>query len=84
MGRKIEAHFGSPQDIEWCMMCSLSSEDTFYIVQSRPITTLYPVPIIMREAGGRLYMDVSHELTLRVAGKILLKNLKGVSRGRGY
>ncbi|MEO8289349.1 MAG: PEP/pyruvate-binding domain-containing protein, partial [Chloroflexota bacterium] len=34
IGRKIEAHFGSPQDIEWCL-----ADDTFYVVQSRPITT---------------------------------------------
>jgi pyruvate,water dikinase len=39
MGRKIEEHFGRPQDIEWCLV-----DDTFYIVQSRPITTLYPIP----------------------------------------
>src|SRR6202000_2295288 len=38
-GRKIEAHFGCPQDIEWCL-----ADDTFYIVQSRPITTLFPIP----------------------------------------
>jgi rifampicin phosphotransferase len=38
MGRKIEEHFGCPQDIEWCLV-----DDTFYIVQSRPITTLGPV-----------------------------------------
>lgn len=35
IGRQIEAHFGCPQDIEWCL-----AEDAFYIVQSRPITTL--------------------------------------------
>ncbi|QIP17390.1 phosphoenolpyruvate synthase [Spirosoma aureum] len=39
LGRKIEEHFGSPQDIEWCL-----ADDSFYIVQSRPITTLYPIP----------------------------------------
>lgn len=39
LGRTIEAHFGYPQDIEWCLV-----DDTFYIVQSRPITTLYPIP----------------------------------------
>ena len=39
IGRKIEAHFGQPQDIEWCL-----ADGTFYIVQSRPITTLYPIP----------------------------------------
>jgi rifampicin phosphotransferase len=39
LGRTIEAHFGQPQDIEWCW-----SDGAFYIVQSRPITTLYPIP----------------------------------------
>src|SRR5688572_21480601 len=28
MGRRIEEHFGCPQDIEWCLV-----DDTFYIVQ---------------------------------------------------
>ncbi|MBI2952837.1 MAG: phosphoenolpyruvate synthase, partial [Chloroflexi bacterium] len=36
IGRKIEEHFGHPQDIEWCLV-----DDTFYILQSRTITTLY-------------------------------------------
>ena len=40
-GRNIEAHFGSPQDIEWCLV-----DDEVYIVQSRPITTLYPIPAL--------------------------------------
>ena len=39
LGRRIEAHFGRPQDIEWCLV-----DDDFQIVQSRPITTLFPVP----------------------------------------
>jgi rifampicin phosphotransferase len=39
IGRKIETHFGRPQDIEWCLV-----DDSFYIVQSRPITTLFPIP----------------------------------------
>ncbi|NRZ80849.1 phosphoenolpyruvate synthase/pyruvate phosphate dikinase [Clostridium beijerinckii] len=39
MGRKIESYFGRPQDIEWCLY-----DDKFYVVQSRPITTLYPTP----------------------------------------
>lgn len=93
IGRKIESHFGHPQDIEWCL-----ADDTFYIVQSRPITTLYPVPEAddqenhvyisvghqqmmtdpmkplglsffllttrapMHQAGGRLFVDVTHIL----------------------
>lgn len=41
IGQKIAAHFGQPQDIEWCL-----AGDTFYILQSRPITTLFPIPQI--------------------------------------
>nr|WP_276602579.1 rifamycin-inactivating phosphotransferase [Nannocystis pusilla] len=55
LGRQIEGHFGVPQDIEWCLV-----EDEFHIVQSRPITTLYPVP----EAGkhsDRVYISVGHQ-----------------------
>ncbi len=42
LGRRIESHFGRPQDIEWCLL-----DDGFQIVQSRAITTLFPIP----EAG---------------------------------
>ncbi len=35
LGKKIEDHYGFPVDIEWAM-----EKDKFYIVQSRPITTL--------------------------------------------
>ncbi|MFF6995409.1 rifamycin-inactivating phosphotransferase [Streptomyces sp. NPDC008313] len=93
LGRRIEARFGHPQDIEWCL-----DDDGFQIVQSRPITTLFPVPesddednhvyvsvghqqmmtdpmkplglslwrltaiAPMREAGGRLFVDVTRRL----------------------
>ncbi|PGS48820.1 phosphoenolpyruvate synthase [Bacillus sp. AFS041924] len=93
-GRQIEAYFGCPQDIEWCLV-----DDTFYIVQSRPITTLFPIPELndhenhvylsvghqqmmtdpikplglsfwmlttrapMRKAGGRLFVDISQNLS---------------------
>jgi rifampicin phosphotransferase len=55
LGRRIEAHFGRPQDIEWCLI-----DDDFRIVQSRPITTLFPIP----EAGDRenhVYISVGHQ-----------------------
>ncbi|MEV6703214.1 rifamycin-inactivating phosphotransferase [Streptomyces sp. NPDC051453] len=54
LGRRIEAHFGRPQDIEWCLV-----DDGFQIVQSRPITTLFPIP----EADDRenhVYVSVGH------------------------
>jgi phosphohistidine swiveling domain-containing protein len=35
LGRRIEAHYDAPQDIEWALF-----KKRFYILQSRPITTL--------------------------------------------
>ncbi|MGH3586603.1 MAG: rifamycin-inactivating phosphotransferase, partial [Pseudonocardia sp.] len=55
LGRRIEAHFGRPQDIEWCL-----AGGDFHIVQSRPITTLFPIP----EAGDdapHVYLSVGHQ-----------------------
>ncbi|OXM87587.1 phosphoenolpyruvate synthase [Paenibacillus rigui] len=55
IGRQIEAYFGCPQDIEWCL-----AEDTFYIVQSRPITTLYPIPEA-NDQENHVYISVGHQ-----------------------
>ena len=55
MGRKIEEHFGCPQDIEWCLV-----DDTFYIVQSRPITTLFPIPEA-NDQENHVYVSVGHQ-----------------------
>ena len=55
LGRRIEAHFGRPQDIEWCLV-----DDDFQIVQSRPITTLFPVPAAADEAK-QVYVSVGHQ-----------------------
>ncbi|MGO4953299.1 phosphoenolpyruvate synthase [Paenibacillus sp. DRB1-1] len=55
MGRQIEAYFGYPQDIEWCLV-----DDTFYIVQSRPITTLYPIPEA-NDQENHVYVSVGHQ-----------------------
>ncbi|HEX6760088.1 MAG TPA: rifamycin-inactivating phosphotransferase [Propionibacteriaceae bacterium] len=55
LGQRIETHFGRPQDIEWCLV-----DDDFQIVQSRPITTLFPIPA----AGDRenhVYVSVGHQ-----------------------
>lgn len=55
IGRQIEAYFGCPQDIEWCL-----DHDTFYIVQSRPITTLYPIPEA-NDQENHVYVSVGHQ-----------------------
>ncbi len=55
LGRRIEAHFGVPQDIEWCLV-----DDDFQIVQSRPITTLFPIPEI-GDRENHVYVSVGHQ-----------------------
>ncbi|MFB8142303.1 rifamycin-inactivating phosphotransferase [Streptomyces parvus] len=68
LGRRIEAHFGRPQDIEWCL-----TDDGFRIVQSRPITTLFPVPD-PEAADGRtpnVYVSVGHQQMMTDAMKPL-------------
>lgn len=65
IGRKIEEHFGSPQDIEWCL-----ADNTFYIVQSRPITTLYPIPVV-NDQENHVYISVGHQQMMTDAMKPL-------------
>jgi len=55
LGRRIEAHFGRPQDIEWCL-----DRDGFQFVQSRPITTLFPIPQ-REDAENHVYVSVGHQ-----------------------
>jgi pyruvate,water dikinase len=55
LGRCIEAHFGRPQDIEWCLV-----DDDFQIVQSRPITTLFPIPVAA-DGENHVYVSVGHQ-----------------------
>ena len=54
LGRRVEAHFGAPQDIEW----ALDGEGTLWLTQSRAITTLYPVPP-QRRPGLRVHLNAS-------------------------
>jgi pyruvate,water dikinase len=40
LARRVEAHYGSPQDIEFVI-----ENDQLYVTQSRPITTLATIPL---------------------------------------
>jgi pyruvate,water dikinase len=55
LGRRIEARFGRPQDIEWCL-----ADGGFQIVQSRPITTLFPIPEV-GDRANHVYVSVGHQ-----------------------
>lgn len=65
IGRQIEAYFSYPQDIEWCL-----ADDTFYIVQTRSITTLYPIPE-EDDDENRVYISVGHQQMMTDAIKPL-------------
>lgn len=65
IGRQIEAYFGCPQDIEWCL-----ARNTVYIVQSRPITTLYPIPA-ENDGENHVYISVGHQQMMTDAMKPL-------------
>ncbi|WP_280299615.1 rifamycin-inactivating phosphotransferase [Nocardia neocaledoniensis] len=65
LGRRIEAHFRAPQDIEWC--CDGAE---FRIVQSRPITTLFPIPVA-GDTANRVYVSVGHQQMMTDAMKPL-------------
>jgi rifampicin phosphotransferase len=58
LGDRIERHFGSPQDIEF----AIDRERRAWFVQSRPITTLYPLP-----AGAP---DPAHELRVYFSANV--------------
>ena len=80
-GRRIEAYFGRPQDIEWCLGRGHSSDPgvnqpgevcplTLYIVQSRSITTLYPIPDV-QDGKNHVYMSFGHQQMMTDAMKPL-------------
>lgn len=54
LGRRVEAHYGAPQDIEW----AIDTADTLRLTQSRAITTLYPLPP-PHPGGMRAYINAS-------------------------
>ena len=65
LGRRIEGHFGLPLDIEWCLV-----DDRFQIVQSRPITTLFPIPAA-DDQENHVYVSVGHAQMMTDAMKPL-------------
>jgi len=65
LGRRLEEHFGLPQDIEWCLV-----DDEFQVVQSRPITTLFPIPEV-DDGANHVYISVGHQQMMTDAMKPL-------------
>jgi len=76
IGRKIEAHFGAPQDVEWCL-----ADGIFYIVQSRPITTLFPIPKVA-DNDNHVYISVGHQQMMTDAMKPLGISVRQLTTAR--
>lgn len=56
LGAKIENHYACPQDIEWCL-----EKDKLYIVQSRAITSLFPLPkVYKKDKNNHVYISINH------------------------
>jgi rifampicin phosphotransferase len=55
LGRRVEAHYGRPQDIEW----AVDGDGGVWLTQSRPITTLHPLPATPPGGGLRVYLCAS-------------------------
>ena len=51
VGQQIEAVYGCPQDVEWCL-----AHGKVFIVQARPITTLPKIPITWEAPGNGLWL----------------------------
>ena len=57
LGCQVEAHYGNPQDMEWAI-----DEGRLYLLQTRPITTLYPIDGLQSPDGSlRIYFSIGHQ-----------------------
>jgi pyruvate,water dikinase len=69
LGARIEAHFGTPQDIEWAIgpLAEANGEAAkddsarIWLLQARPITTLFPLPAKAAQSDDdlRVYSSVN-------------------------
>jgi pyruvate,water dikinase len=76
IGKRIEAHYGKPMDVEWC-----AEDGQFFIVQARPVTTLAPSP----SPGVKSASRTEPEESVEDEGKAILKGLgasPGLAQGR--
>ncbi|MEE1799648.1 PEP/pyruvate-binding domain-containing protein [Streptomyces sp. JV176] len=56
VGERLQRGLCAPQDAEW----AYDREGTLWLLQSRPITTLFPAPPASRKPGPRLYVEFGH------------------------
>ncbi len=56
LGKKVEQYYGTPQDIEWAL-----DTEQIYLLQTRPITSLFPLPDPPPQDGNlHIYLSIGH------------------------
>ncbi|GGO24849.1 PEP/pyruvate-binding domain-containing protein [Micromonospora parathelypteridis] len=55
-GARLQAHFGCPQDVEW----AIDADGVRWLLQSRPITSLFPLPPDTGKPLPRVYLEFGH------------------------
>jgi pyruvate,water dikinase len=77
LGLRAAAEFGSPQDVEWAV-----TDGRCWLLQSRPITSLFPLPPARDDDGLRAYLPVTlvaqgFAEPMTPAGNAFLRTLAG-------
>jgi pyruvate,water dikinase len=60
-GRRIERSLRAPQDLEW----AFDRQGKLWMLQARPITTIFPIPSDARADDLRVYMETGHMQGMR-------------------
>ncbi|CAM5391944.1 PEP/pyruvate-binding domain-containing protein [Streptomyces griseomycini] len=77
-GSRLADGLGAPQDVEW----AYDGDGTLWLLQSRPITTLFPAPPPSGKAGTRLYVEFGHvQGMLRPATPMGMSTLRSMLAG---
>jgi pyruvate,water dikinase len=75
-GAAVEAHYGAPQDIEW----AYEADGRLWLLQARPITTLFPLPHEARASSTHLDVYFSFNVAQGVLGPLTPAGLAAIRR----
>ncbi|MDO3703042.1 PEP/pyruvate-binding domain-containing protein [Micromonospora sp. C28SCA-DRY-2] len=77
-GHRLQRHLGAPQDVEW----AYDHDGVLWLLQSRPITTLFPLPPDNGKPTPRVYLEFGHvQGMLQPATPMGMSSLKALVAG---
>ncbi|MCC7106891.1 MAG: phosphoenolpyruvate synthase [Chloroflexi bacterium] len=76
VGAAVETHYGAPQDVEW----AFGPDSALWLVQTRPITTLFPLPAGAVASPTRLSVYFSVNVAQGVLGPLTPAGAAGIRR----